>query len=325
MSQFMDKSSPAPPVDYPGLRLAGWAAVLLALPTLGIAAFATGFDRIELFVVAAPLWLITGLIWSVASLIYGVSGRPIPTQETLFAPSVFVFVAAMTFAFMYLPSYIAPTATMNIRAVPNGTTVAVDGRTDVPDGARVRVSARHTDMILLDETVEVPVVDGAFSATLELERWPNGSVLVVGTFAVDERQPPAVIEKFGPNGEGLRGPGVVEDSDGFLYLNASTHLALVDGLESDDPRALKQPAAIVGIIQDASGVGIAHATVACSPEGAPPTTDEQPSAGGGFYCVLQPGRDTITASADGFITQAIVVDLEAGADRLMNLTLEPVR
>ena len=57
---------------------------------------------------------------------------------------------------------------------------------------------------------------------------------------------------------------------------------------------------------------------------APMTSGEQPVAGGGYLCVLQPGRYTITARAEGYTPQSIVVDLEQGTDREIDFTMQPV-
>jgi hypothetical protein len=123
---------------------------------------------------------------------------------------------------------IGATATMNLETSVNGHTVTLKGSTDLPDGAVVAVELVQTaewerdaadgtapdpstSRWVLDQVVTVS--DGEFTADFSPAGWPSGHLGAYAYFWVDPGQPPAVIERFGSDGSGLRGPDVVDLDD----------------------------------------------------------------------------------------------------------------
>ena len=124
---------------------------------------------------------------------------------------------------------IGATATMDLVASVQDGRVTVAGTTDLPDGAIVSIQ-----VLQLDEWErasgsgvepdidswpyadydEATVSDGRFSESFAVDDWPSGRGVAVAYFWVDPMQPAAVIEKFGRDGEGLKGPDVTGDDFG---------------------------------------------------------------------------------------------------------------
>lgn len=113
----------------------------------------------------------------------------------------------------------------------------VVGSTDLPDGSLVSVQVyqadewrrRSADGQSPDvETFpwisghDVTVVGGAFFATVDIDGWPSGKGGAIAQFWVDPAQPGAARERFGADGENLRGPHVGEFDDGTPRLRVYT-------------------------------------------------------------------------------------------------------
>jgi hypothetical protein len=98
-------------------------------------------------------------------------------------------------------------------------TISVDGMTDLPDGTHLSWQVRRGPYSQPDPGAphlrhgEVTVSDGGFLATIDELPSATGTVMSIGVrfYPVDD-QPPATVARFGPEGEHLRGPGVVDDS-----------------------------------------------------------------------------------------------------------------
>ncbi len=122
-------------------------------------------------------------------------------------------------------------ATANLHLTPtiDGQTVHVEGTTDLPDGAIVLVEVTQldewdhadwqsgTDPLDWVRGENVTVAGGRFESSIDIGGWPAGRGLVSAYFWVDETQPQAVIERFGTDGSGLRGPDVYRE-DGYANL-----------------------------------------------------------------------------------------------------------
>jgi hypothetical protein len=98
-------------------------------------------------------------------------------------------------------------------------TITVDGVTDLPDGTRLSWDVRRGPYSQPDPGAphlrhgEATVSDGRFSVTIDDMPSATGTVMSIGLrfYPIDD-QPPATVARFGPEGEHLRGSGVVDDS-----------------------------------------------------------------------------------------------------------------
>lgn len=117
-------------------------------------------------------------------------------------------------------------------AMTRGTTLTVSGNTDLPDGSVIHLLGFYSgvDPLHLAMVSGLPstttVVSGSYQATADTSTWSLGKVITTALFYVDATQPPAVLERFGPNGERLDGPQVREDTDGVRILDASTEVTI---------------------------------------------------------------------------------------------------
>jgi hypothetical protein len=88
----------------------------------------------------------------------------------------------------------------------------VSGSTSLTDGAIVQVWAEDFGTGYgehwITDTVNFTVVDGAFGGTFDLSSWGAGTVTVSAVFAVGSQQPAEIIDRYGVNGERLKGPDV---------------------------------------------------------------------------------------------------------------------
>jgi hypothetical protein len=119
------------------------------------------------------------------------------------------------------------TATMDIDVAVQGESVTVRGTTDLPDGSNVIV-----DVLQLDEWerasadgtqpgydspwwryADTTVQGGTISSTFSIADWPAGRGLARAYFWMDSGQPDAAIDRFGLEGQELRGPDVTDDPD----------------------------------------------------------------------------------------------------------------
>jgi hypothetical protein len=120
------------------------------------------------------------------------------------------------------------TASLDLSATADGGTVVVHGTTDLPDGVVIDVRVvqldewerENDDGVAADAETspwvidgQAVVEDGAFDLTLSIDEWPGGSGGAAAYFFVDSRQPADVVERFGVDGSGLRGPEAVEYPD----------------------------------------------------------------------------------------------------------------
>lgn len=115
----------------------------------------------------------------------------------------------------------------------------VAGSTDLPDGSLVTVRVYQADEWrragaegrseqtfpwIRDQ--DVTVDDGSFIATFDISGWPSGSGAAMALFWVDPAQPDSVRERFGNDGENLRGIGVGKFEDGTPRFRAHFTFAI---------------------------------------------------------------------------------------------------
>jgi hypothetical protein len=306
----------------------GLSAVLaLALGTLTVAAFigsSPGYARLELALILGPLWALFGLIW-LGAMAFSSGRRRSPFRRLWLLTPVIVGVAfALTVAGVVLSNDLrTPTATMDIEASVTGTRAEIRGTTDVPEGSRISVGARHDNFLRISTYTETRVHGGGYVAVLNLDRWPRGPVTISAAFSVDGSQPSEAIERFGIDGERLWGPDVSHDSDGPV-LSASVTVDLRDGLAADDPQALKAPATLAGSVIDSNGELIDSASVECVfPVDRSKELWEFAHGDGGLYmCTSQPGSWELRATAPGFLPANVQVNLSPGEERDLDIALE---
>lgn len=285
-------------------------ATALGVPTLFVAVFTSGWERLELAVLLLPLWLIFGLVWFVALVVAMIDRRQVIWRRWLATPVIVVLVfGASAGAVVAQRMLVRPSVMLTVEARTEGDVLLVSGQTDLPDGARIHVAAWHDELLPLGVYSTATVADGRYGAQVELERWPRGSVHVFVSFGVDERQPPSVIERFGRNGERLQGPAVHEDSDGFRTLQGSNTVFLSEGLPPEHPDALREPAVVFGTVSDEAGVLLEHAVVECGSSPSDAFAFETPWAGPFYECLLQPGSHRITARAPGYVPKSVEVEV----------------
>jgi hypothetical protein len=93
----------------------------------------------------------------------------------------------------------------------------IRGTTDLPDGARIFYSigvgstpAEGAGGPYLDDTLTV--MSGQFDEAVDISTFPSGPLTVWTAFdPTDQGQPAEVVQRFGADASGLRGPGVVDD------------------------------------------------------------------------------------------------------------------
>ncbi len=111
-----------------------------------------------------------------------------------------------------------------------GSTIVVEGTTDLPDGARIVYEVTHESFGTSDDFQDVtwglfadgsvPVEDGGYAFTVPVAGWPAGDVTVWTAFQPDigedvdpeHGQPAVVMERYGEMGKHLTGSNVSESS-----------------------------------------------------------------------------------------------------------------
>jgi hypothetical protein len=133
-----------------------------------------------------------------------------------------------------------PNASISLDPTIQGRAVTIRGTTDLPDGSEVAVQLIQRDeydkaraagaapdpatspWILLEYA---RVQGGAFVAAFDVAGWPSGRGEAWAYFWVHSGQPPEAAQKFGTDGELLRGPYVYAGDNGRT-LRVSTALRL---------------------------------------------------------------------------------------------------
>jgi hypothetical protein len=117
-------------------------------------------------------------------------------------------------------------ASMSLSATVDGPNIAVHGTTDLPDGAVVTVELVQRDEYRRAAEIaqstpppgespwvkieDVVVRGGGFDVTFGRGDWPPGEAGAGGFFWIDDRQPSAVVERFGDEGGRMNGPAIVD-------------------------------------------------------------------------------------------------------------------
>lgn len=90
----------------------------------------------------------------------------------------------------------------------------VEGRATVPNGAVISWQVAHALHPSFYEDGVAEVADGRFAFTLDTSQWPRGGVELWVAFqtvpATGDRQPDAVVSRYGRAGEHMTGDQVVD-------------------------------------------------------------------------------------------------------------------
>ena len=117
-----------------------------------------------------------------------------------------------------------PSAAVSFEPTINGKSVTISGVTDLPDGTildweLIRGTYARSEIATLISFDSVIVTGGRFTATTNGGPFRPGTILSVGVrFHPGIGQPAATVERFGPNGEHLRGAGVLDASGSPVLL-----------------------------------------------------------------------------------------------------------
>ena len=111
----------------------------------------------------------------------------------------------------------APSLTLD--ADLTGDMLEVQGATDLPDGAVMWVRADPTDYSMDGVSDRVAVAGGRFGASLDVGDLPPGNLVVEVSFH-PIAQSAELQSRYGPLGENMRGPGVV-DGSGDRYISVT--------------------------------------------------------------------------------------------------------
>ena len=111
----------------------------------------------------------------------------------------------------------SPTAFLRIDPSLSGDSLTLRGHTDLPDGTTIVYSVdagSPTDQAFGGPFIDgqVTVGAGTFLRTLDISTFPSGAITIWSAFDPGPEQPPETLRRFGSDGSGLRGPGVVNDS-----------------------------------------------------------------------------------------------------------------
>lgn len=112
---------------------------------------------------------------------------------------------------------LVPTAFIQLDPAIAGDSLSVRGVTDLPDGATIvySITAGSSPEGGLGKPYvddAATVVAGRFEEDVDIATFPSGPLTVWAAFGPGPHQPRSAIERFGADGSGLRGPGVVDDS-----------------------------------------------------------------------------------------------------------------
>jgi hypothetical protein len=137
----------------------------------------------------------------------------------LLASLALLVVVGAVLVFVDFRQLAPPSAALSFEAaIDEAGTISVDGTTDLPDGTVIDwdlVSGpyRQPEGAPLIRYGQTTVNDGAFRLRIAYAGRSTGELVSVGVrFYPAVEQPQEVYDRFGPNGERLQGPGVVDDS-----------------------------------------------------------------------------------------------------------------
>ncbi len=94
--------------------------------------------------------------------------------------------------------------------------LTVSGTTSLADGSIVQLLAEDDGVgggYWTAGPIDVAVSGGSFRRTFDVSDWGAGTIVVTVQFAICGDQPQAVIDRYGGDGSGLRGPDVQPDPD----------------------------------------------------------------------------------------------------------------
>lgn len=123
---------------------------------------------------------------------------------------------------------------LNIDVQIKGTTLTVNGTTDLPDQTILTASAfalegPDTSLTQMSARTDTKVESGQYSAVISLTGWQRGDSVVVAVsfYPSTPGQPKALVDRFGPTGARLQGPGArMNDNDWSTYYEVDTTVTL---------------------------------------------------------------------------------------------------
>ncbi len=102
-----------------------------------------------------------------------------------------------------------------LNAGVSGRQLVVSGSASLEDGAVIDIWAEDSGTTYSDhwatDTAASTVVAGAFGHKFDVSGWGAGTITVYAEFHVDSGQPSGVVDRYGDDGAGLRGPDVQPD------------------------------------------------------------------------------------------------------------------
>lgn len=136
--------------------------------------------------------------------------------------AVAVAVAVAVLAVIQVTS--TPTAFLRIVPSLSGDSLTLRGHTDLPDGTTIVFSVDSGSSgdqapggSFIDG--EVTVAAGTFVRTVDVSAFPSGPITIWSAFDPGPDQPQEALRRFGSDGSGLRGPGVVNDSGAMRLVH----------------------------------------------------------------------------------------------------------
>ena len=143
------------------------------------------------------------------------------------AAAAVLLVAAALLLFVDWRQLGPPSALVTFEARVNGETITIDGVTDLPDGTRLEWQAYEGEASEARHLVygDTTTAAGRITASTIIAEQASGAMTIEVRFYAHASQPSATVERFGPNGENLRGSGVLEDS-GTPVLVVKRQIAL---------------------------------------------------------------------------------------------------
>ena len=166
-------------------------------------------------------------------------GRPV-----LIAGAAFLVGMLIMPGFQYLPRVVATlgaNAMISLSASVEGRAITLSGTTNLPDGSLIELRLFQLDNWNASQaagsgsdpttspwvlSMEVTVKGGAFSALSLVPTWPSGKVVGVADFWMDSLQPPEALARYGPDGQSMNGPDVVDSDDGSRLLEVQLSFQL---------------------------------------------------------------------------------------------------
>jgi hypothetical protein len=164
--------------------------------------------------------------------------------------SAVIGIAAFSIGALIVPGYVyvqnwvdtqGANAGLTMKAVVNGRSVAVAGDADLPEGSIVAIELTQLDEYDRATAAGAPpdpadspwvvvhfvkVDQGMVVTRFDVPSWPSGRASASAFFWMFEDQPADAVQRYGPDGATMTGPGIVQTSDRGRMLEVATDLRL---------------------------------------------------------------------------------------------------